>query len=162
LKEEEKLMKSLGGLARRHRVIVPVAIVALLIAAMGGVLTAQGKRHSHSVKVAYKTRTKTLAGDDVNFVLVFCRSGTKVTGFGADTSGNGVGVILQQNIDPSSNSGSALFENISSSSATMRGHLACIKKRTSRVRSKVSAANRAAALEAVRHKRDQLQAELNR
>jgi hypothetical protein len=97
----------------------------------------------------------------VNFVLVFCRTGTKVTGFGADTTGAGAGVILQQDIDPSSNSGSAIFENISSSSATMHGHLACIKKRTSKVRAKVSAADKSVAVNAIKQKVDQLEAELS-
>jgi hypothetical protein len=152
-------MRAFGHALLRHRVIVPLAIVALVIAALGGVLTAQAGRHSHRVKMVYATKAKTLAGNDVNFVLVFCPGGTKATGFGANTSGNGIGVVVQQ--DLSSDSGSALFQNISGSSATMHGKLACIKKGTSSARAKVSAADKAAALEAIRYQRDKLEAELN-
>jgi hypothetical protein len=152
-------VKSIGQALLRHRVVVPLAIVALVIAALGGVLTAQAGRHSHKVKMVYATKAKTLAGNDVNFVLVFCPGGTKATGFGANTSGNGVGVVVQQ--DLSSDSGSALFQNISGSSATMHGKLACIKKGTSSTRGKVSPAEKSAALAAIRDRRDKLEAELN-
>jgi hypothetical protein len=135
-------------------------VISLLVAATGGVLTAQGARHGHGVKVIYESNGKFLAGNDVNFVIARCPRGTRVTGFGANTTGAGAGVVLQQDIFGPENAGGAIFQNISDTGATMHGHVACMKNRTSKVRAKVSADDSSAALDALRAKADQLEAEL--
>ena len=148
-------MKLLREFIQRHRVIAPVTVIALLMAATGGVLSAQaGSKHSHKVKMVYGSKSVTLPANDVQLVSLFCPGGTKVTGFGASTSGAGVGIVLVQDIQGPANGGYAIFENITNSAAKLNGHIACVKKATSKTQAKTAAA-RSEALKAA-HQREQL------
>jgi hypothetical protein len=147
------------------RLRTAVVLSALVLAAGGGmILPAQaGTRHSHAVKMVYRSDSKSIAGDGVQFVLVFCPASTKVTGAGSSTPG--ISYVNEQSIDRGSNSITVFYINVSSSPSTIRAQAACVKKKTSRTRAKlgVSAAltqEREQAIQRAERKRSELQAQL--
>jgi hypothetical protein len=153
----------IGRFIGRHRIVVPLALVSLALLALGGVLQAQaGSRHKHSVKMVYKSGQKILPANHIDFILLFCPGGTKITGTGSDT--NGLAYVNAQEIDPSSNSGSVFYVDAFGQTSTIRAQIACVKKKTSSVHAKLAPASpqeRQDALEAAREKRDRLQAQLD-
>jgi hypothetical protein len=155
----------LGRFIRRHKIVVPLALISLALLSLGGVMQAQaGKKHSHKVKMVYKSGEKTLQAGGVDFILLFCPNGTRITGTGSDT--NGLAYVNAQDIDPSTDSGSVFYVDDFGSQSKIEAQIACVKKKTSSVRTKLSTTaasseERQAALQAAREKRDQLQARLN-
>lgn len=151
-----------GRFIKRHRIVVPIALVSVALVAAGGVLQAQGARHSHGIQMVYRTKSKTLPRSGVNYVLLFCPSGTRITGIGSSTGG--LAYVNEQHIHPSSNSGSVFYIDNFGSASTIRAQIACVKARTSTASGKVSAAShdeRQAVRQAAQEKRDRLQAQLD-
>ena len=109
---------------KRHRIVVPIALVSVALVAAGGVLQAQGARHSHGIQMVYRTGSETLPRSGVNFVLLFCPSGTRITGIGSSTSG--LAYVNEQDIHPSSNSGSVFYIDHFGSASTIRAQIACV------------------------------------
>jgi hypothetical protein len=153
----------MAGLARRRAGIVAALLVgALLAAATGGILTAHAsKRHAHKVHMVYKQKSKLFdQSSGVDFVLQFCPNGTRVTGVGS--SADGLAYVNEQEIDPGSNSGTVFYIDNTNTTTTIRSQLACIVKKTSKARGKVSRSARNAVRQADRAKRDRLQAALSK
>lgn len=147
------------------RLRTTVILSTLVLAAGSGmILPAQaGTRHNHAVKMVYKSGSKSIGPNGVNFVLVFCPGSTKVAGAGSSTPG--ISYVNEQSIDRGSNSITVFYINVSSSSSTIRAQASCVKKKTSSTQAKrsVSAAlkqEREQAIQRAEQKRSELQAQL--
>lgn len=150
----------------RHRwgIVIALLVGALAVAAAGGILSADAsKRHNHKVGMVYKEGSKFLpatSSGEVDFVLLFCPRGTKVTGVGSST--DGLGYVNEQEIDPGTNSGTAFYVDQFVESTTIRAQIACVKHKTSKTRAKTTASARRAVQQADRAKVARLKATLTK
>lgn len=144
---------------------VIVVLIALITAVGIGVLESQAKnKHSHAVKVFYKAGSKPIGPNDVEFVLLFCKSGTIPVGAGSST--DTIAYVNQQEIDSNTDSVSIFYINDSPFTGTIEAQAACLdgttpaKARASA--SAVSSEERAALRDDARRKADRLEAQLKR
>jgi hypothetical protein len=133
------------------------AVCAALLLALGfGALQAGAvKRHSHRVKVVYRSASTTIGPEpNVQFVTASCPPGYKAVGGGGDA----VGISLSNGTELHSSSYTTWWIANSSQPDTVRATVACLRSRTSAVR----AASRASLERQMERKRQALQAKLGR